>query len=100
MLPIHSCRLSPPPWSQSSLSRLLHTQAADPSIRHHASDGAVRLYGAGGPDIGFKKVALSTSAIMDSIAFGIYSPQLAAGILFSLMARTNLSGDHFCCALW
>jgi accessory colonization factor AcfC len=29
----------------------------DPSIKHNARDGVVRLYGAGGPDTAFKKVA-------------------------------------------
>jgi accessory colonization factor AcfC len=29
----------------------------DPSIKHNAKDGIVRLYGAGGPDTAFKKVA-------------------------------------------
>ena len=29
----------------------------DPSIKHNARDGIVRLYGAGGPDTAFKKVA-------------------------------------------
>ncbi len=32
-------------------------EVADPTIRHDAHDGVVRLYGAGGPDTAFKKVA-------------------------------------------
>jgi len=32
-------------------------EVADPTIRHQAKDGVVRLYGAGGPDTAFKKVA-------------------------------------------
>ncbi|WP_426439266.1 hypothetical protein [Bradyrhizobium genosp. P] len=32
-------------------------EVPDPSITHNARDGVVRLYGAGGPDTAFKKVA-------------------------------------------
>ncbi len=32
-------------------------EVPDPSIKHDARDGVVRLYGAGGPDTAFKKVA-------------------------------------------
>jgi len=32
-------------------------EVPDPAIRHNARDGVVRLYGAGGPDTAFKKVA-------------------------------------------
>ena len=32
-------------------------EVPDPSIKHEARDGVVRLYGAGGPDTAFKKVA-------------------------------------------
>jgi len=32
-------------------------EVPDPSIRHNAYDGVVRLYGAGGPDTAFKKIA-------------------------------------------
>jgi accessory colonization factor AcfC len=32
-------------------------EVPDPSIVHHAQDGVVRLYGAGGPDTAFRKVA-------------------------------------------
>lgn len=32
-------------------------EAPDPSIHHDAKDGVVRLYGAGGPDTAFRKVA-------------------------------------------
>ena len=32
-------------------------EVADPTIKHDARDGVVRLYGAGGPDTAFKKVA-------------------------------------------
>src|SRR5882762_4139970 len=32
-------------------------EVPDPSIKHNARDGIVRLYGAGGPDTAFKKVA-------------------------------------------
>lgn len=32
-------------------------EVPDPSIAHHAKDGVVRLYGAGGPDTAFRKVA-------------------------------------------
>ncbi|HTI19319.1 MAG TPA: extracellular solute-binding protein [Trinickia sp.] len=32
-------------------------EVPDPSIKHNAHDGVVRLYGAGGPDTAFKKVA-------------------------------------------
>ncbi len=38
------------------LSATAH-EIADPSIKHDARDGVVRLYGAGGPDTAFKKVA-------------------------------------------
>jgi accessory colonization factor AcfC len=30
-------------------------EVADPTIKHDARDGVVRLYGAGGPDTAFKK---------------------------------------------
>src|ERR1700758_2348432 len=32
-------------------------EVPDPSITHNARDGVVRLYGAGGPDTAFQKVA-------------------------------------------
>src|ERR1700738_350139 len=32
-------------------------ESPDPSIKHNARDGKVKLYGAGGPDTAFKKVA-------------------------------------------
>jgi accessory colonization factor AcfC len=32
-------------------------EVPDPSITYNARDGIVRLYGAGGPDTAFKKVA-------------------------------------------
>jgi len=34
----------------------------DPAIKHQAKDGVVRLYGAGGPDTAFKKVAAAFTA--------------------------------------
>ena len=37
-------------------------EVADPSIKREARDGVVRLYGAGGPDTAFKKVAASFTA--------------------------------------
>lgn len=38
------------------LSAVAH-EMPDPAIAHHAKDGTVRLYGAGGPDTAFRKVA-------------------------------------------
>lgn len=40
------------------LPALAH-EVPDPAIVHHAKDGVVRLYGAGGPDTAFRKVAES-----------------------------------------
>ena len=37
-------------------------EVLDPSIKHQATDGVVRLYGAGGPDTAFKKVAAAFTA--------------------------------------
>ena len=37
-------------------------ETLDPSIRHDAKDGVVRLYGAGGPDTALKKVAAAFTA--------------------------------------
>lgn len=37
-------------------------ETLDPSIKHDAKDGVVRLYGAGGPDTAFKKVAAAFTA--------------------------------------
>ena len=37
-------------------------EVPDPSIKHEARDGVVRLYGAGGPDTAFKKVAAAFTA--------------------------------------
>ena len=37
--------------------RVAAHEEPDPSIKHNARDGVVRLYGAGGPDTAFKKVA-------------------------------------------
>jgi accessory colonization factor AcfC len=38
-------------------SPLAAHEIPDPTIKHNARDGVVRLYGAGGPDTAFKKVA-------------------------------------------
>lgn len=38
-------------------SPLVAHEIPDPAIKHNARDGVVRLYGAGGPDTAFKKVA-------------------------------------------
>ncbi|QBR03749.1 extracellular solute-binding protein [Paraburkholderia pallida] len=40
----------------TALSAMAH-EDPDPSIKHNARDGIVRLYGAGGPDTAFRKVA-------------------------------------------
>ena len=37
-------------------------EVADPSIKRAPRDGTVRLYGAGGPDTAFKKVAQAFTA--------------------------------------
>lgn len=37
-------------------------EVPDPAIKHDAHDGVVRLYGAGGPDTAFKKVAAAFTA--------------------------------------
>lgn len=61
-MPIHRRTLAAVAAGLIFASPAMAHEVLDPSIKHQAKDGVVRLYGAGGPDTAFKKVAAAFTA--------------------------------------